>query len=177
MINIDVVTKSKKWLEEENSEKFIKETCEKLIPLTDLKTILNKNFAKGFELELSISLVSDTQIKKINSQFRNKNKATNVLSFPALDENLVRKIGLKKLTKSTKYLFLGDIIIAYETVKKESLAQKKKFRNHLTHLILHSILHLIGFDHEDEKMAKEMESLEIKILKKLNIANPYLIDK
>lgn len=171
MINIDVVTKSKKWLGEENVEKFVTQTCKKLILLTELKEILTKNF----ELELSISLASDAQIRKINSQFRNKNKATNVLSFPALNENLVRKIGLKKLTKSTKYLFLGDIIIAYETIKKESLAQKKNFRNHLVHLLLHSLLHLIGFDHEDEEMAKKMENLEIKILKKLNIKNPYLI--
>lgn len=170
MIHIDIVTKSKKWSEEKNIDNFIEKTCQTLIPLTDLKKILKKDF----ELELSVSLVSDQQIKKINSEFRDKNKATNVLSFPALDENLIREIGLKKAVEPNKYLFLGDIIIAYETVKKESLAQKKKFRNHLIHLILHSILHLIGFDHEDEKMAEEMESLEIKILKKINIENPYI---
>jgi probable rRNA maturation factor len=169
MIHIDIVTKSKKWSEEKNIDNFIEKTCQTLISLTDLKKILKKDF----ELELSVSLVSDQQIKKINSEFRDKNKATNVLSFPALDENLIREIGIKKALAPNKYLFLGDIIIAYETVKKESLAQKKKFRNHLTHLILHSILHLIGFDHEDEKMAEEMENLEIKILKKINIKNPY----
>lgn len=169
MISLDIAVKSKKWQEEKNIEKFIKKTCETLIPLTDLKKILKKNF----ELELSILLVSDQQIKKINSEFRNKNKPTNVLSFPSLDENLVRKIGLKKAVGPHNYLLLGDIIISYDTLKKESLAQKKKFRDHLTHLILHSILHLIGFDHEDEKMANTMEALEIKILKKLAIANPY----
>jgi probable rRNA maturation factor len=171
MINIDINTKSKKWLKEENIEEFIAQTCRNLILLTDLKKILTKDF----ELELSISLVSDIQIKRMNLEFRNKDKATNVLSFPSLDESLVREIGLKKIAKLTKYLFLGDIVISYETVKKESLAQKKKFHNHLTHLILHSILHLIGFDHENEEMAKEMENLEIKILKKLKIKNPYLI--
>lgn len=170
MIHIDIVTKSKKWSEEKSIDNFIEKTCQTLIPLTDLKKILKKDF----ELELSISLVSDQQIKKINSEFRNKNKATNVLSFPALDGNLIREVGIKKAVEPNKYLFLGDIIIAYETVKKESLAQKKKFRNHLTHLILHSILHLIGFDHEDEKMAEEMENLEIKILEKINIRNPYI---
>jgi probable rRNA maturation factor len=171
MINIDIVTKSKRWSAEKKIEDFVEKTCQELIPLTDLKKILKKDF----ELELSVSLVCDSQIKKINSQFRNKDKATNVLSFPALDENLIREIGLKELIKPSNYLFLGDIIISYETLKKESLAQKKDFRNHLTHLILHSILHLLGFDHEDEEMAKEMENLEIKILKKLNIKNPYLI--
>jgi len=169
MINIDIATKSKKWQEEKNIKKFVEKTCKILIPLTELKKILSKSF----ELELSVLLVCDLQIKKINNQFRQKNKATNVLSFPALEENLIRKIGLKKAVGSSKYLLLGDIIISYETVKKESLAQKKKFRDHLTHLILHSILHLIGYDHEDEKMANEMEALEVKILKKIKIPNPY----
>lgn len=170
MINIDVVTKTKKWQEEKNVEIFIKKICQTLVSLTDLKKIIKNNF----ELEISILLVSDQQIKKINYEFRQKNKATNVLSFPALDENLIRKIGLKEFVGSSEYLFLGDIIISYETLKKESLAQKKKFRDHLTHLILHSILHLLGHDHEDEKMANTMESLEIKILKKIGIKNPYI---
>ncbi len=169
MIFIDVVTKSKKWSEEKNIENFVEKTCQKLIPLTDLKKILTKNF----ELELSVLLVSDGQIKKMNLQFRGKNKATNVLSFPSMDENLIRKIGIKEAVKPHQYLLLGDIIISYQTLQKESLAQKKKFRDHLTHLILHSILHLIGFDHEDEKMAEEMEALEIKILKKIGVTNPY----
>lgn len=169
MINIDLTLKSKKWLNEKNIENFIKKTCKELVLLTDLKKILTKNF----ELEISVLLVSDNQIKKINQQFRQKNKATNVLSFPSLDENLVRKIGIKKAVGSDQYLLLGDIIIAYETLKKESLAQKKNFHDHLTHLILHSILHLIGYDHEDDEMANIMEALEVKILKKLGIVNPY----
>ena len=169
MIFIDLELKSKKWQEEKNIEKFVEKTCQKIIPLTDLKKLLTKNFT----LELAVSLVSDAQIKKINCEFRDKNKPTNVLSFSNLDENLIRQVGLKKAVGSCGYLLLGDIVIAYETVRKESLAQKKKFHEHLTHLILHSILHLIGFDHEDEKMAKIMESLEIKILQSLKIQNPY----
>ncbi len=169
MILIDLETKSKKWNEEKNIEELVEKICQKIIPLTDLKKLLTKNFT----LEIAVSLVSDAQIKKINQQFRDKNKATDVLSFSNLDENLIRQIGLKKAIGACNYLLLGDIVIAYETVKKESLAQKKKFHEHLTHLILHSILHLIGFDHEDEKMAKIMENLEIKILKTLKIQNPY----
>ncbi len=169
---IDIVVKSKKWAEIKNVENFIEKTIQKIIPLTDLKKILKKNFI----LEISVSLVSDLQMKKINLEFRGKNKATNVLSFPALDENLIRQIGLKELVGADEYLFLGDIIIAFETIKKESLAQKKKFHDHLTHLILHSILHLIGYDHEEEKMAKIMEDLEVKILKKLKIKDPYQLN-
>lgn len=169
MIFIDLELKSKKWNTEKNIEKFVKETCQQIIPLTTLEKILTKNFT----LEIAISLVSDTQIKKINFAFRDKNKATNVLAFSNLDENLIRKVGLEKTIGACQYLLLGDIVIAYETVKKESLAQKKKFTEHLTHLILHAILHLIGHDHEDEKMAKKMESLEIKILQSLKVPNPY----
>ncbi len=173
MINIELDIRSKKWLAEKNIEEFIRETCKDLILLTEIKKILTGNSAQNIELELSVILVSDAQIKKINQQFRQKNKATNVLSFPSLDENMIRKVGLKKAVSGLPYLLLGDIIIAYETLKKESLAQKKSFHDHLTHLILHSILHLIGYDHEEEEMANTMESLEIKILKKLGIKNPY----
>lgn len=169
MIFIDVEIKSKLWKAEAKIEKKISKICEDLILLTEIKKILNKKIT----LELSISLVSNYQIKKINLEFRGKNKPTNVLSFPVLDENLIRKNGLQKTVGTCQHLFLGDIVIAYEKVKKESLAQKKNFYDHLTHLILHSLLHLIGYDHEDDKMAEIMESLEIKILKKIGIANPY----
>ncbi len=169
MIYIDVETRSKKWQQFKNSQKLVTKICQNLIPLTDLKKIIKQDC----ELELSISLVSNIQIKKINLQFRQKNKATNVLSFPTIDENSIRQIGLVKAVGKPRHLFLGDIVIAYETLKKESLAQKKSFEHHLTHLLLHSILHLIGFDHQDETMAKKMESKEIAILKTLKIKNPY----
>jgi probable rRNA maturation factor len=172
MISLDIAIKSKKWEAEKNIENFLQKTGEKIIPLTDLKKILTKDFT----LEIAISLVCDAQMKKINSQFRGKDKATNVLSFSNLDENLIRKIGIKKAVGSAKYLLLGDIVISYETLKKESLAQKKKFFDHMFHLVLHSILHLIGYDHEDEKMAKIMEKLEIKILQKSGIKNPYILN-
>lgn len=157
MITIDIANKNKKW---KSSENFIQETCEKLIPLTDLKKVLKKNIS----IEVSISLVLDPEMKKINSDFRQKNKVTNVLSFPAQES----------FSGKSDYVFLGDIILALDYIKKESLAQNKTFENHLTHLILHSILHLIGFDHEENEAAEIMENLEIKILKKLKISNPYL---
>jgi probable rRNA maturation factor len=170
MIFIDVEVKSKKWSEQKNIEKTVEEICAKVILLTELKKILTKNF----RLEASISLVCNSQMKKINFEFCGKNKPTNVLSFASLDEKLIRKNGLKKTIGGANYLFLGDVVIAFETLKKESIEQKKTFENHLTHLILHSILHLIGFDHEDEKMAEIMEDSEVKILKKLKIKNPYV---
>lgn len=143
-MNIDIVTKSKKW---QGQEKLIEKITKKILPLTKVKAE-----------EVSISLVCDAQMKKINFQFRGKNKSTNVLSFPGLDQ-----------------FFLGDIVIAYETLAREAKEQKKDFNDHLTHLILHSILHLLGHDHEEEKDAQKMEKLEIKILHQLGIQNPYLL--
>jgi len=143
-MNIDVVTKSKKW---QGQERLIENITKKILPLAKVKAE-----------EVSISLVSDAQMKKINYQFRGKNKPTNVLSFPGLDQ-----------------FFLGDIVIAYETLVREAKEQKKDFNNHLTHLILHSILHLLGYDHKEEKDAQKMEKLEIKILHQLGIQNPYLL--
>lgn len=157
MIVIDISHESKKWQEHLG---FIEETCQKLIPLTNLNKFLRKNIT----IELAILLVLDQKMQKLNNQFRQKNKPTNVLSFPAFES----------VAKNSNYIFLGDMIISYETLVKEAKIQKKSFQNHLTHLILHSILHLIGHDHEDEKMAEIMENLEIKILKKLKIPNPYL---
>ncbi len=173
MIAIDIEIKSKKWQEEKNIAEFIEKTCKKIIPFTDLKNLLKKDFT----LEIAISLVSNVQIKKINSQFRNKNEPTDVLSFLSLDENLIRKIGLKKAVGSTNYLFLGDIVISFESLKKDAILQKKSLRNHLTHLILHAIMHLIGYDHIEPKMAKIMEQKEIEILKKLDIKNPYKLNE
>jgi probable rRNA maturation factor len=169
MIICDIEVRSKKWLEIDGPEKLVEKLIKKLIPLTELKGIVTKEFT----LEIAVSLVSNPQIKKINSDFRSKDKATNILSFPNLDHDLIHQEGLKKLVKNSDYLCLGDIVISYDKVKVEAEKQNKSFNCHLTHLILHSILHLIGYDHEDDTQAKEMENLEIKILESLGIKNPY----
>ena len=169
-IHIDLATKSKKWLVVKNIEKFVEKTCAELILLTEIKSFLKKQNC----LELSVSLVSNTQIKKINHEFRDKNKPTDVLSFSFLDEKLIRKIGFENVTKPMQQLFLGDIVLAFEIINKEAIAAKKDFHHHLTHLLLHSILHLIGYDHEKKKDAEIMEEIEIKILRKLKIGNPYI---
>lgn len=172
LIHIDLAIKSKKWLALKNIEKFIEKTCVELILLSEIKSFLKKQN----HLELSICLVSNAQIKKINQEFRNKNKPTDVLSFSFLDEKLIRKIGFKNVAKPMQQMFLGDIILAFETINKEALATKKDFYHHLTHLLLHSILHLIGYDHERKKDAAIMEKIEIKILQKLKIKNPYILN-
>ncbi len=111
---------------------------------------------KGKNKTISILLTNNSEIKKINKQYRDKNKPTNILSF---------EIGESGV--------LGDIALSYETIKKESEDQNISFENHLTHLIVHGVLHLLGYDHIKDSEAKEMEDLEIKILDKMGIENPY----
>lgn len=108
----------------------------------------------------NILLASDAEVRELNATYRGKDKPTNVLSFP----NGEKEEGV---------LQLGDIILAYETVKAEAVEQDKPFKHHLTHLVIHGILHLLGHDHEVEEEANRMESLEIKLLKQMGIANPY----
>ena len=164
LVNIDIEVKSKKWLEIENIEKFIESQVIKILVKSPLVEFLNKKI----NFDLSISLCSNLQIRKINREFRGKDKPTDVLSFGNLDEKIIQQSGLNKAIGVNKYIFLGDIILSYEYILKEANDNEKDFKNHLTHLLLHGILHLLGHDHEEEKMAKIMENLEIKILQELN---------
>ena len=109
---------------------------------------------------ISISFSGDKKIIELNSYFRKKKSATNVLSFPSND-------------KFTNVSFLGDIIFSIETIFKEAKRDNKSVENHLTHLFIHAVLHLLGYGHETEEEAKKMEYLEIKILSNLEIDNPY----
>ena len=109
---------------------------------------------------ISISFSGDKKIMELNSCFRNKNSATNVLSFPSNN-------------KFNNTLFIGDIIFSFETILKEAKKDNKTVENHLIHLFVHAVLHLLGYEHETEEQAKKMENLEIKILSNLQIDNPY----
>lgn len=168
MYSIEVELKSKKWLKYKNIEKFITTTAIKICTLLPLNDFKKTNFA------LSISLSSNLQIKRINQLYRGKNQATDVLSFGNLDEEIIRQKGLKYALNGHSFFLLGDLIFALEYIEKHCQNHQIDFNNHLTHLLLHGILHIIGYDHEiSDEQAKIMENLEIKILKKLNIKNPY----
>lgn len=120
---------------------------------------------------MAVVLADDAFIRKLNHEYRGFNKATNVLSFPSeadIEKNIVT------LTKGQSTFELGDIILAYSTVAKEAKAQDKKIRDHSMHLLTHGTLHLLGYDHAEEKQAAIMERKEIKILKNQDIKNPYL---
>ena len=116
---------------------------------------------------------SSKKIRDLNSQFRGKNNSTNVLSFPSTPE-IYEAISISKFEPNIDPFELGDIAIAYEVCKKEADVSKIKFEHHVYHLIIHSMLHLLGYDHEEEKNAAEMEKIEVQVLANLGISNPYL---
>ena len=166
-INIEILINEPLWKKENRliSAK-IKSLIKKIAPQTELKNYLNKNL----EIEISVVLSNDEEIKKLNKNYRQKNKPTNVLSFPAVDFKNLDKSALE-----LGFMPLGDIILSYQTIKNEAISEKKKFDDHLYHLVIHSLLHLLGHDHEEKKEAEIMENLEINLLKKLDIPNPYHI--
>ena len=119
------------------------------------------------DAELAIMLTDDSGIRTLNQNWRGIDKATNVLSFPALQP----PEGAHEPDDAPR--MLGDIAIAYETTRREAAEEKKSFSNHLSHLAIHGFLHLVGYDHEKDGEAEAMEALEREILAQLGIADPY----
>jgi len=129
-----------------------------------LYQVLNTDEAADLtEAPVTLLFTDDAAQKKLNAEWRNQDKTTNVLSFPTPFMPM----------PEGEVLPLGDISLAFETVKSEAMLEEKAFDTHLTHLIIHGFLHLLGYDHEEEDEAEHMEALEIDALKILNIANPY----
>ena len=120
---------------------------------------LNENALE--QSELLIRLVSPVEIQVLNKEYRNKNQVTNVLSFQS------------EIPDEVEESILGDVVICVDVVREEALVGDKKFADHLTHMAVHGILHLIGHDHEDITSAYKIESIEIDFLDKLGISNPY----
>lgn len=118
------------------------------------------------ESVVSVKFVNEAESKSLNSDYRGKHKATNVLSFPA---DLPKEV-LAQLDQPP----LGDIVICPRVVETEAIEQNKSLEAHWAHLLTHGTLHLLGFEHEDPADAERMETLEIASLKLLGYANPYL---
>lgn len=119
------------------------------------------------DAEIGIACVDFNESQELNSAYRQKDKPTNVLSFPSdLPEEVLSMLDA---------LPLGDLVICIPVVLQEAQTQHKEPLTHFTHMLVHGTLHLMGYDHEtSEQDAEEMEALEIEILKKLGLANPYL---
>lgn len=115
-------------------------------------------------VELSIVLADDAAVHALNRDWRGQDKPTNVLSFP----------GERSPAAPGAPVLLGDVVVAYETAAREvDAGEAANIAHHLTHLIVHGVLHLLGHDHEDEAEAESMERLETALLKELGVPDPY----
>lgn len=111
--------------------------------------------------DVVVLLTDDDGVRDLNARFRDKDRPTNVLSFPAPESAAPH---------------LGDIVLAYGVCAAEAEAQGKTLADHLSHLVVHGVLHLLGRDHEDDAEAEEMEAEEREILARIGVADPYAAD-
>lgn len=159
--DIEITCDNDKWYEIlPDVEEVITHSCINAVKASSIDSLTDL-------IEVSVLLSGDSFIKQLNSQFREKNRPTNVLSFPG-QEYKAGEYG------ATPYVMLGDIALALETIQKEAEEETKSFHDHLCHLVIHGTLHLLGYDHEKKKDAELMEGLEVKILKDMGISDPYV---
>lgn len=123
----------------------------------------------SFCCEISIRLTDDDEVRTLNAQYRGKDKPTNVLSFPMVQADLLESLA----NSDDGEVLLGDIVLADGVVAREAAERGIGIADHATHLIVHGLLHLVGYDHEQDAEAEAMEEMERRALASLGIANPY----
>lgn len=123
----------------------------------------------GAVAEVSVSLVSDDAIRTLNRQYRGKDSATNVLSFPMVQPDLLESVA----DTDDGEVLLGDIVLAYETCAREAAARNVALTAHAAHLIVHGTLHLLGHDHMTDAEAETMETIERDVMATLGLHDPY----
>ena len=142
--------------------------------LAALAQNLPKDQAAKLERDICVRLCGDTESRQLNFDYRGRATPTNVLSFGGLSEEQDQSAWIEEgLNKKPPVLPLGDLAICWSVVGAEAAEQGKSLENHLRHLFLHGVLHLLGFDHEAEVAANEMEQLETATLVLLNVPSPY----
>lgn len=162
MLSIDIIRESSLWDAEPGVDALIEKALETAAAEVSTR-----------EAELAIVLSDDSQVRRLNSQWRGIDKPTNVLSFPSPD---ARQNPDDDEDEAGPRL-LGDIVIAFETTAREAKEEDKPFAHHLSHLAVHGFLHLVGYDHENDADAERMEACERTILARLDVPDPYRTDE
>ena len=156
-LSLDIVQEAESWTSVEGFEALIEDAGRALAALP--------RFSDLASAEACVALSDDASVHDLNLRYRGKDKPTNVLSFPA---SVAGHPGAEVVPRA-----LGDLVLAHETLVREAAEQGIPLAHHLQHLVVHGLLHLLGFDHETERDAEEMEAIEVEILAGLGIPNPY----
>jgi probable rRNA maturation factor len=155
-IQIEVIVRSARWRKRPTARAIVRKAVREAAKAVSTP-----------RAELAIVLSDDSAIRALNRDWRGKNTPTNVLSFPAAPRG--GPVGKRGAASP----YIGDIVIAYQTTAREAAAEGKPFNHHVAHLAVHGFLHLLGYDHEIDRDADEMERLERKILKRMAVPDPY----
>ncbi len=147
---IEISVEAGAWHQFSGAEAIVRRAAE---------AVLADTSASG--VEIGVVLTDDAKMRALNRAWRGKDAATNVLSFPA------------SASGSAEPRLLGDVVLAYETIAREAAAQRISARDHLAHLTVHGVLHLLGHDHENDRDAETMERREREILARLGVPDPY----
>ena len=156
---IDISLQDPEWERIGDIEKIIRQAIERT-----LATAMMPKTAIGRDLEVSIVLANDDLIQVLNREYREKDTPTNVLTFATLDSEEISTDGV---------LNLGDVILSFQTIQREAQEQGKFILDHVKHMTVHGVLHLLGYDHINDDEANDMETAEIGILAGLGVQNPY----
>lgn len=147
---IDITAEAAAWDGEPEAAETVRRAIEAALAQSD-----------AADAGVSVVLTDDARIRELNRQWRGQDKATNVLSFPAPE------------APHDEERFLGDIALAFETIRREAQGEEKPFLHHLAHLAVHGTLHLLGYDHDNDGSAEHMEARERDILGRLGFPDPY----
>ena len=156
---IDISVQDPQWEVIGDIEDIVRKTAS----VTLTKAIMPKA-AYERDLEVSLVLANDDLVQVLNREYCQKDKPTNVLTFATLDSEEIPAEGV---------LNLGDVILSYQTIERECQEQGKFLLDHIRHMTVHGVLHLLGYDHTNDEEALDMETLEIRILEQLGVQNPY----
>ena len=152
---------SKRW------EPLVRKAAEAAIAESAFPDLMDSDRA----IEMSVTLTGDDEVQALNAKWRGKDKPTNVLSFPMADD-----LDFARSNVAGPELLLGDIILAHGVCESEASEKGVSFEQHATHLLVHGTLHLLGYDHQDDQQASDMEAREVRALARLGIASPYGAD-
>lgn len=169
-VQLDISIDSEEWTKALPSYQNLIENC-----FSEIKENISEGRAllQFTHIEVGVVLCSDDLIHQLNYDYREKNIPTNVLSFCGLDDTEIESFLKNKNMPDERPYSLGEVYIAYETMKKESQDAAISLKDHFQHLIIHGFLHLLGYDHIKDHEAEIMESLETSLLSNLGIDDPY----